>query len=231
MAQLPSQVVLFDLFDTLVPGGSRAERDAVSGQIAGDLAVDAEGFTVLMLKTFDERMRGKLGGVRDTLATLARQLGSEPDEHALDVAVERRLTLTRSLHQQTWALPALEALRAAGFLIGVVSDCSAETPEIWAESPIAPHIDATSFSCETGLRKPNPEAYMTAVRALGAQASTCVFVGDGGSHELTGATALGMWTFKYAPLRGQTGDTADREQGWKGPTLTDLMELPAALRA
>jgi putative hydrolase of the HAD superfamily len=231
MAGLPPQVVLFDLFDTLIPAGSKAERDAVSHQIAMDLSVDPAGFAALMRDTFDDRLRGKLGGLRDTLATLARRLGGEPDDEALGVAAERRLALTRGLHEQTWALPALAALRTAGLRVAVVSDCSAETPEIWVHSPIARYVETTSFSCETGLRKPNPEAYMVAVRTLGVDADMCVFVGDGGSHELTGASALGMTVFRYAPHQGQTGDVLGRDPDWTGPVLTDLMDLAGWLLA
>ena len=106
-------MVLFDLFDTLIPGGSTAQRDAVSHQIAKVLSVDPGGFAALMRDPFDDRMRGRLGGVRETLATLARRLGSDPDAEQLDDAVGRRLALTRGLHQQTWALPALAVLCTA----------------------------------------------------------------------------------------------------------------------
>jgi putative hydrolase of the HAD superfamily len=113
----------------------------------------------------------------------------------------------------------------------VVSDCSAETPEVWVDSPVARYVETTSFSCETGLRKPDPEAYLVAVRALGVDAGACVFVGDGGSHELTGASALGMTAFRYAPHQGQTGDVLDRDPDWTGPTLTDLIDLGGGLLA
>ena len=64
-----TRVVLFDLFNTLIPGGSRSERDDVSREIATDLGVDPEAFAALIRATYDERMRGKLGGVRETLET------------------------------------------------------------------------------------------------------------------------------------------------------------------
>ena len=229
MSRPRPRVVLFDLFNTLIPGGSRAERDEVSEAIAADLGVDADALSRLMRDSFDARMRGELGGVSDTLAGLARQLGGHPDEPALSVAVQRRLALTRGLHERTWALPALRALRTGGWRLGLVSDCSAETPEVWPDSPLAPHFEATSFSCETGLCKPAPETYLVAVRALGVDAAECAYVGDGGSHELTGASALGMTVFQYAPAARETGGAVDADLDWTGPTLTDLMELPAAL--
>jgi hypothetical protein len=41
-------VVLFDLFGTLVPGGSGEDRDAVSRLIANDLGVEPEKFALLV---------------------------------------------------------------------------------------------------------------------------------------------------------------------------------------
>lgn len=42
------------------------------------------------------------------------------------------LLLNRELLVSTWALPILDELRGGGVSIGVVSDCSAETPDAWA---------------------------------------------------------------------------------------------------
>jgi formyltetrahydrofolate-dependent phosphoribosylglycinamide formyltransferase len=225
------QVVLFDIFGTLVPGGSTEERDAVSRLIANDLGVDPEEFALLMRATFDERMRGTLGDLRDTLAQLANRLGADPSRESLEVAAQRRLLLTRQLHSQTWAIPALEALTAVGVRVAVVSDCSAETPEVWPESPIAPYVQATSFSCVTGIRKPAPEAYLVAIRALNAERTDCVFVGDGGSNELNGAEALGMTAYRFAPENRPGGQAVDPAPDWYGPEIKDLAELTGILEA
>ncbi len=224
-----SQVVLFDLFGTLAPGGSGEERDAVSHLIADDLGVDPQEFALVVRATFDERMRGTLGDLRDTLAWLAHQLGADPSRESLEIAARRRLLLTRQLLSKTWAIPALQALTAASVRVGVVSDCSAETPEVWSKSPIAPYVLATSFSCVTGFRKPAPEAYMVAIRALNVEPSDCVFVGDGGSNELTGAVALGMTAYRFAPENRPGGRAVDPDLDWNGREITDLAELTGIL--
>lgn len=184
-----------------------------------------------MHATYDERMRGTLGDLRETLAYLARRLGGEPLSERVDRATLRRLTLTRQLLSQTWAIPALAALTAAGVRVGVVSDCSAETPEIWDETPIAPYAHVTSFSCLTGTRKPAPEAYLIATRALQVDPTECVFVGDGGSNELTGAESLGMTTYRYAPTTPEARIIVDPDLNWDGPEIRDLGELKSILLA
>jgi putative hydrolase of the HAD superfamily len=113
--------------------------------------------------------------------------------------------------------------------MGVVSDCSAETPEIWSESPIAPYAEVTSFSCVTGTRKPAPEAYLVATRALEVEPTDCVYVGDGGSNELTGATELGMTTYRFAPSNPAPGTIVDPDLEWRGPEIRDLVELTSIL--
>jgi putative hydrolase of the HAD superfamily len=226
-----SRVVLFDLFGTLVPGGSGHERDAVSRLIANDFDVDPEEFATLVRATYDERMRGTLGDLRETLIHLARRLSAHPSNECLETAVRRRLALTRRLLSQTWAIPALEALTIASIRIGVVSDCSAETPQIWYESPIATYAEVTSFSCVTGIRKPAPEAYLVATRALQVDPTECIFVGDGGSNELTGAESLGMTTYRFTPRNPEARTIVDPDLDWNGLEIRDLAELTSILLA
>lgn len=101
-----SRVVLSDLYGTLVAGGSGHERDAVSRLIASDFGVDPEGFATLVRATYDERMRGTLGDLRETLAHLARRLAAHPSGERIEVAALQCLALTRGLLSQTWAMPA-----------------------------------------------------------------------------------------------------------------------------
>lgn len=221
----PRRAVLFDLFNTLVPGGSREERDTVSRLMAETLRVDPDALADLVRDTFDARTRGQLGDLRQTIVWMAKRLGSTPSEAAVSAAIELRLEMTRHLHRQTWAVRALDELGRAGTLRGLVSDCSAETPQIWSESPLAPYFEAMSFSCVTGYRKPEPEAYLVAVERLGVDPRDCLYVGDGGSRELTGATALGFSVIRFEPPVDLQGHPIDQEPDWSGNIITDLMDL------
>ena len=219
------KAVLFDLFNTLVPGGTRAQRDEVSRRMAEVLGVEPTPLADLIRRTFDDRTRGRLGDLSETVSWLAGQLGAEPGNEAIDAAVELRLAMTRQLHDDTWALDALTELGHAGFRLGLVSDCSAETPTIWPASPLSAHFEALSFSCLTGHRKPEPEAYLTAVRQLGVRPEECMFVGDGGSFELTGARELGIEAYRFVGKSDDLGESIDEDDGWAGVTITDLHDL------
>lgn len=222
------RAVVFDLFDTLIPGGAPAEREAVSRAMAADLGVPPDEFASLYRRTYDERARGRLGDLHEAIGALARRLGAEPGEDAVAAAVGRRLDFTLSLHGATWAVPALRAIQRAGLRIGLVSDCTAETPMLWQESPLAAYVEATSFSCDTGIRKPAAEAYLVAVKALDVTPAECIYVDDGAGG-LTGAAELGMRAVRYLPGDPPQG-VIDGEE-WGGETVADLEELLPLIRS
>jgi len=69
-------------------------------------------------------------------------------------------------------------LRVDGYLLGVLTDCTAEVPELWPSLPYAALVDAVTFSCDVGHRKPHPVGYCDIVRKLGVGAENCLYVGD-----------------------------------------------------
>lgn len=227
-----ARAVLFDLYNTLVRGGSVVERDAVSAAMATDLGVDPTAFADLMRATFDERCRGSLGDLANTVRTLAARLGAKPGDLAISSAVRRRLILTQALLDPAIStLDVLDEMLADGWLLGLVSDASAETPQLWPTSPLSERIAVAVFSCQIGVRKPDPAIYRAATGGLGVAAQACVYVGDGGSGELAGATALGMTAVMLRPQTdGEASAASDDCEPWGGPRIASLSELPAFLR-
>lgn len=226
MTQKPRpKAVLFDLFNTLVPGGGRDQRDGVAALMAVELGVDPRGLAELIRDTFDARTRGALGDLRETVTWLAAQLRGDPSPDAIDSAVDLRLAMNRDLLARTWALPTLETLSRLGVPMGLVTDCSAETPAVWGASPLARYFDAVSFSCITGHRKPEPPAYLAATDSLGIAPEDCLFVGDGSSRELSGAAALRMKPIRFVPSGSGLGEPVDEDVEWTGAVVTDLREI------
>lgn len=213
------------LFGTLVPGGTREQRDAVAYAVAGELGVDPDELAQSIRDTFDDRTTGRLGDLPTSIVELAARLGARPGAEAVERAVQRRLELNRSLFRATWTLPVLDRLRAKNALIAVVSGCSAETPAVSAESPLAARVDADAFSCLLGVRKLDPAIYLAATTALDVSPEQCVFVGDGASSELTGAQALGMRSIWFDNAGADPIDRPDPEIGWAGERITRLSDL------
>jgi putative hydrolase of the HAD superfamily len=220
-----TRAVLFDLFGTLIGSGPMEERHAIALRVAADLEVDGPAFAGLVRATFDQRMRGHLGGLTDTYVELSRRLGASPDRQRVERAVATRLGYSRQLLGDTGAAPLLERLRGAGYLLGVVSDCSIETATVWESSWLSRAVDAVSLSCLLGTRKPDPEMYLEVTRALAVDPRHCLYVGDGGSHELSGARALGMDAVLVADPREAGRERIDEEAGWDGDTIISLAEV------
>ncbi|GHJ46092.1 hypothetical protein Cs7R123_34340 [Catellatospora sp. TT07R-123] len=213
-------VVLFDLFQTLVPDRPQAARDEVSRQMGRALGVDADAFAVLFRGTMRERMRGELGNLDETIRTLAHRLGGEPTSAQVRFAEVTRLRFTREvLWPSAATLSVLDALRARGHRLGLVSNCSAETVTLWPGQPMAPRFTAAGFSCELGVTKPDPVIFLKVCGDLGVAPQDCLYVGDGDSGELAAAVALGMRAVR-------TTEFADTDPTWTGATVGSLAELP-----
>jgi putative hydrolase of the HAD superfamily len=82
----------------------------------------------------------------------------------------------------------------------------------------------TTFSDEVGIRKPAPEIFALSLRAVGAQASEAVHVGDDGVLDVEGARAAGMRVIQVrsTPGRPPAGQVADA-------VIPSMRELPAAV--
>jgi len=217
--------VIFDLFGTLVPSASMEKRDAISHELADILGVDRQAFAEIVRSTFDERMRGEIGDLRQTYSTLSARLGGSPDLDRVDEAITRRLEFSHELLGVRDAEPVLSRLRRDGYLLGIVTDCSVETPEVWPAAWLCEAVDAVSFSCVLGTRKPHERNYLSVTEELGVDASSCVYVGDGGSQELSGARALGMRPILLSDLRELGHERPDEEGGWRGEVITSIVDV------
>jgi putative hydrolase of the HAD superfamily len=220
--------ILFDLYGTLVSGLNQDARDATSRLIAAELGVDPEGFVAAIRTSWPERFVGALGDVTETLHALASRLGGSPSVAALKRSVEHRMDLThRQLRPGSGVLDALDGLRSAGWRLALVTNCSAETPAMWPDTELAERFDVAVFSSELGVRKPDPEIYRAALRALEVPVERCAFVGDGAAGELPGAEAVGLAAIRVTGL----ANPAEHDGEWIGPQVDSLAELAPVLDA
>jgi putative hydrolase of the HAD superfamily len=187
------KAVVFDFFGTLTDPGAEAHRRETFAVTAAALGVAADRFWTAMSSSFPDRIIGRYGDTRATMLAIARQCGTEPDERRLDAAMSaQRAGAERVRPPRPGALELLDRVRAGGYRLGLISDCSSELCEAWATTPYAARIDAAVFSWQEGYRKPDPRLYGTVADRLGVSAAECWFVGDGGSRELDGARRAGM---------------------------------------
>jgi putative hydrolase of the HAD superfamily len=226
------RAVIFDLFGTLVPEYTKAEFSATIDAIADAVNADRVAFREAWSDSAAARQTGGYATIEDNVRDLCRSLGLSPDERSIAIGLEPRAAMyARRFHPRDGAVETLATLRGRGYPIAMISMCAPDTPALWRATEMAPLVDVTVFSCEVGLRKPEPEIYLLATDGLGVEPSHCVYVGDGAYGELTGAAALGMRPYLVLDPAIDDPDamlTPERD-GWEGPTIAALDELLAFL--
>jgi putative hydrolase of the HAD superfamily len=88
--------------------------------------------------------------------------------------------------------PALNALRARGCKLAVVSNFDSRLPRILREVGLWDQMDAVVYSSEAGSAKPDPVIFKKALAQLGVSAERAIHVGDNPRADIGGATAAGI---------------------------------------
>ena len=221
------RAVVFDFFGTLTRSVQRGPQHA---DIARALGADPEAVVGVLNRTFRARARGRYGSAEATLRWVIEQAGGRPRPGAIRAAMPARIDALRAdTRLRSDAVSALTAIRRRGVRTAVVSDCTHELPAFLPGLPVAPLLDAQIFSVELGVCKPEPEIYLAACARLGVEPGDCLYVGDGGSRELTGAAAVGM-----TPVRLAAPDLADHlvfdaDTNFAGRTVRSLTDVLAFL--
>jgi putative hydrolase of the HAD superfamily len=223
--------VIFDYFGTLTVATPAATRRAGTARVAAALGVPSDILFEATTSTFTERSTGRCGDMLATMAWLADRCGHRPDaaqlESACGVRFEIECGYARMLRDD--ALVTLQALREEGLRIGVVSDCTHELRDIWDHLPLAPLVDAVAFSITMGERKPHASLYLSVCDRLGIDPPEAIYLGDGGSNELTGARHVGMSAVRLVAEDAADALVYDREPDWGGPVVHSLTEFASAL--
>ena len=104
----------------------------------------------------------------------------------------------------------METLRGMGLKLGVISNIISRSvvPHFLEEYDVARFMDCVITSAATGIRKPSPEIFRVAERALGLKPEELAYVGDTISRDVRGT----------------------RNAGWEPDyRIEDLAEIPAIL--
>jgi putative hydrolase of the HAD superfamily len=205
------RAVLFDFFGTLTHAVQRGPDHARIARILD--------------RSFYLRARGRFGSAEATLRWVCAEAGADPTrEQVRDALAWRVAAIRRDTELRRDAVPALGRLRREGLRTAVVSDCGYELPAILPTLPVAPLLDARVYSVQEGVCKPDPRIYLAACDRLDVRPDECLYIGDGGSQELTGAAELGMTAIRLAApdLAGHLVFNAD--VAWTGRRADSLVE-------
>ena len=219
------QAVIFDLYGTLI---YEPDFEGCFPALATAIGVGVDEYRRARRTTMLASTVGRLPTVEARARAILAELG-RPIE---DSVVARQIEIERQARWSTVriypaTLPTLRALRERGLPLGLVSDCTAimgrPIPERFGVLAL---LDAVALSYEVGHAKPAPAIYRRVIDALGVPPENCLYVGDGGSDELNGASALGMITARI-DQEGAYGRTAlPSSSNFVITGLDEVLELP-----
>jgi putative hydrolase of the HAD superfamily len=216
---MPHRAVVFDLFGTLIDDSPPREYAQFLAETARLLDADPDRFQAAWEANDVARYTGP---IESCFESICRELGLADFESAIALRLERMRAL---LVPRPDAVETLRSLRERGFRLGMISNASSELSALWAESAFAELFDATLFSADEQMMKPDRRLYERMAAMLEVEPAECVFVGDGAYGELQGAEAVGM----TAVLIRVPHDEWEHEGsvGWGGPRITALSDVLA----
>lgn len=186
------RAVIFDMFETLITHYNSPLY--FGAQMAADAGISEHAFQSLWHPTEYDRSVGNVT-LEEVLEMIFRKNQCYSEALVEKIAQKRtgvKEECFRHLHPEI--IPMLQELKKKGYLVGLISNCFSEEAVVIRRSVLFPYFDALMLSYEQGVQKPDAEIYHRCMKELNVKAEECLYIGDGGSHELEAAKGLGMDT-------------------------------------
>jgi HAD superfamily hydrolase (TIGR01509 family) len=189
------KAVLFDLYETLITESHVAPTRASS--LGHALGLERQAYRAEWRARRPRIVLGELS-FADALTEISQTLVGTVDTAAVQRICQQRSREKAAAfaHPDDQVMTLVTDLGRRGIGLGVVSNGFREDVLPWTDCSLASAFGCTAFSCEDGVAKPDPEIYLRAMRRLGVQPQTTVYIGDGGDNELTGAEQAGLRAFR-----------------------------------
>ena len=221
------KAILFDLFETLV---TESEVQPTRASSLGEkLGVEPQAFRSHWRIRRPRVILGQLS-LAEALADICNSLAGRADTTAIQRICEQRIgektAVFDRIRDDVAAL--FTDLTNRGIGLGVISNCFDEDVRAWPVCSLARQVGCTVFSFAEGVAKPDAEIYRLAARRLGIEATSAVFIGDGGDDELVGAERAGLRAFRavwFSTAGGQRGAGSTQSDL---VSTQDVLELVAA---
>ncbi len=205
-------------------------------QQAGIALPQAE-FTAEMQQVEEENMQARdLDHVERPTRPLLRHLlekygVNNLDEDLLRQAVAASYAVSQACwHPEADALPILQALKARGHRMGIVSNAGDDDDVQFLvdKAALRPMMDFVISSAAFGWRKPLPVIFEAALAHWGAHPSQAVMVGDRLEADVAGAHSMGMkgiWINRRVAANYTTDDIKHHAPDWTIDSLDALLAL------
>ncbi|WP_188384320.1 HAD family hydrolase [Ornithinibacillus halotolerans] len=188
--------MFFDLYETLITEWENNEKKATYSIEA--LGIDKKTYKKEWALRRERRMDGTYPDHKSVLRDILQSLGKPVDESMIDKVDQLRVESKRVPFQDInhEVLEMLQKLKDMNVKLGLISNCTPEEVLDWETTPLAELFDDVIFSYEVKLAKPNVEIYQLGCQNLGVSPEESIFIGDGGSDELIGASKAGLKAYQ-----------------------------------
>ncbi len=187
------KAIIFDLFGTLVDNYSVQGYNRLLTDMASALELPGKDFSKLWRDTTYERGIGTFKTTEESIRYICNILEVSVSDEKMRKCEQIRIeSIRKALTPKNGAIEILKGLRGLGYKIGLITNCSADVPLFWKNTEFSHFFDVTIFSASVGLKKPDSQIYNLACEQLGVEPDTCLYIGDGDSNELSGASQFGM---------------------------------------
>jgi HAD superfamily hydrolase (TIGR01549 family) len=186
------KAVFFDLYETLITEWNGNQKKAVYS--TDELGLNPKVFKAEWDSRRELRMNGTFPDHPSVLRDILNTHDISPDPDLIEKVHQKRVWAKtvpfQEMHPEVIEL--LATLKENGMKLGLISNCAPEEVNSWSTSKLANYFDAVVFSYEVKVAKPSPEIYHIACEKLGVTPEEAIFIGDGGTNELVGATEVGL---------------------------------------
>ena len=187
------KAIIFDLYETLIthfdpdwkpPKLSMADR----------LGISEQDYQKHWRRLDDKWQMGELNGYQDLLLAMCEAVGRTPREAVIAELTEEQLARTRVLYEkiESSTVGMVRELRTRGLRLAVITNAGDMDTDPWSKCRLAPFFEVFIPSFDVGMLKPDTRIFEHGLQALGVNAEEAIFVGDGGSNELSGARRAGL---------------------------------------
>lgn len=195
---MTKKLIVFDLFGTLVETPNIREVEDTLNEIEKNCQGEP-GLFRRWLETSTERDIGKFN-TSDEYWESVKVIDTKKADKLYYKSNSYWLSRERENLEKD-----LKEIKAMGLDISLCSNAGFEVHSILKELEFYKYFSKISISSEVKSLKPNKEIYLNSIPKKESY-SAIIFVGDGGSDELTGAENLGLIPIQISEIKG--GETS-----------------------
>lgn len=220
------KAVIFDLFGTLVDSYDVVGYTSALRETSSLLGIPHEQFIQFWSDTSERRTTGVFKTLEENLGYICRELNVPVKKFDINLAKMVRYDyISLALTPRHNTIEVLSQLKADGYKLALISNCSSEPPDIWPLTPFAPFFDTALFSSVTGILKPDPHIFIMTAEKLGVAPEFCLYIDDA-ARNLTSAASIGMYSVLFRnPEDADNPYVVKPKEEWDGPAVNSMPEI------